>query len=262
MCTIVALFGVHPSFPLVVAANRDEFYARGATPPEVVSGSPRIVAGRDLQSGGTWMGATARGFFVGVTNQRSYSGAVQGLRSRGEVALAALRAGTIDGTGALVHALDPSEYNAFNLIYGDARGLRVAYVRREPPGVEVVSLPQGVHVLSNDRMGSTEFPKAGRAMSLVAPHIDAPWDALAPALHDALADHALPPLDAVPDPPPGSWVDRPLVQQLQAICIHTPAYGTRSSTILALEDGRVAHYLFANGPPCTHAHEPVTVLEG
>ena len=94
MCTLVALHAVHPAAPLVVAANRDEFHARASVPPAVLHEVPRVVAGRDAEKGGTWLGACSSGLFVGLTNQREWAAKPRdALRSRGEVTLAALRRG-------------------------------------------------------------------------------------------------------------------------------------------------------------------------
>ena len=67
MCTIVILRHVHSEWPLVLAANRDEFYGRPTQGPQLLSESPRVVGGRDVERGGTWMGTTDSGLFVGLT---------------------------------------------------------------------------------------------------------------------------------------------------------------------------------------------------
>ena len=113
MCTIVLLHRVHPRWPVVIAANRDEYYSRAASAPEVLTRDPvPVLGGRDARHAGTWMGATQRGFFVGLTNQRTLRPADASRRSRGEVVLEALRRGsreavdeltcTLAGVGCLV----------------------------------------------------------------------------------------------------------------------------------------------------------------
>lgn len=261
MCTILVMHQRHPRYPLVVAANRDEFYARGATDPALLADDPRVVGGRDVAGGGTWMGATEHGLFVGLTNQRTFQPSAPGRRSRGEVVLDALRAGSVARIERYLRRLDAREFNPFNLIFGDARELRVAYARGDAPRVAVEPVPTGLHVLPNDVLGSPEFPKVERARALAAPALElSEWAALAPALSAVLADHALPPAERVPRPPPGSPMTPELAHQLQALCIHTPVYGTRSSTLMALEPGRVAHYLFAPGAPCRTPFTDVTGL--
>ena len=258
MCTIIVLHRVHPEVPTLVAANRDELYSREATAPRALCDRPRVLGGLDVAGGGTWMGVHESGFFAGLTNQRSFGGSDASLRSRGEITLEALAAGSVEGARRHLGSIDPRDYNSFNLVYGDAERLEVAYARRETGTVEVEALGPGVHVLTNDRMGSPDFPKAQRAEGLVEPLTDRPLPELAEALRGVLSDHDLPALEAVPEPPPGSIFDRALVRRLQALCIHTPAYGTRSATLLALSPGRVARYLFAPGPPCTTPFEEVS----
>jgi uncharacterized protein with NRDE domain len=254
MCTIVILQRVHPDYPVVVAANRDELYARHATAPLVLNGEPRVVGGRDELSGGTWMGVTEHGLFVGLTNQRSYTGADPSARSRGHVVLDALRAGTRAAVTQMLESLDAREYNPFNLVYGDAAGLHVGYARRTSAHIEVHAVPDGLQILPNDELNSAAFPKGERARALAA--TDGPVQGLA----SVLRDHELPALDAVEAPPAGSLFTHALAHRLQALCIHTPAYGTKSSSIIALAPGRVAGYWFADGPPCTTAFDDVTAL--
>jgi len=260
MCTIIVLHRVHPRLPLVVAANRDEMYARQSVPPDVLDPAEGIVGGRDGLRGGTWMGVTPSGLFLGVTNQRTHDHPPEAPRSRGQLALEALRAGSREGIRHHLGAVDPSQYNSFNFVWGDTGGVEVAYGRRDADRVELLALPEGLHVLTNDRLGSPEFPKADRARELVEPHATRPWGDLERTLRETLADHDEPDEGDLPPPPPGSRFPAWLVRKLQAICIHAPGYGTRSSTILAVEDGGVARYLFADGPPCKTPFEDFTHL--
>jgi uncharacterized protein with NRDE domain len=261
MCTIVALRNVHHEFPLVIAANRDEFIARAALPPARLSDSPVVVGGRDRSRGGTWMGVTARGFFVGVTNQRTWVMADRGLRSRGEVVLACLQDDDTDRVIQRLRALDARAYNPFNLMFGDAHALHVAYVRRDAPHLAIEALGNGTHVLANDRMGSVQFPKAERAMQLASdPSLTTlSWEGLHPRLAAMLADHTTPPDERIEDPPPGAMFPKFVARKLQSLCVHTPTYGTVSSTLLALRQGSVAHYLYAHGRPCNTTFREVTV---
>jgi uncharacterized protein with NRDE domain len=254
MCLMIVLNQVRRDFPVIVAANRDERYDRPATGPQVLA--PRIVGGRDLVAGGTWLGATAGGFFAGLTNQRTWRAPDPARRSRGEVVLALLAAGGREAAEAWLRAVDPADYNAFNAIFGDADGLSVAYVRHDRLRVEPV--PPGVHVLPNDVLDSADFPKAGRVAARALEVLDRPWEALVPALREILADHAVP--DPVPPPPPESDYPYELVRRLSAVCIHTEAYGTRSSALVALAPGEAPRYLAADGPPCTTDFRDVSGL--
>lgn len=250
MCTIVVLNRVHPEFPVVVAANRDEFYARPTTGVHQLHDDPRAIGGRDGQKGGTWMGANEAGLFVGLTNQRTWHRADPDRRSRGEVVLEALRQRDTAEVEGYLEGLDPREYNPFNLLYGTAEGLRVAYFRDDLERPVFEGVGPGVHVLPNDRLNAPTFAhKVGRAQALTEPHVEAPWPELTRKLGAMLADSALPPLKSYPTPPPGAMMPRRLAHRLEALCIRTPLYGTRSSVIAALAPGRVAHYLATSGAP-------------
>jgi uncharacterized protein with NRDE domain len=252
MCTLLILRHVHPEWPLILAANRDELLDRPASGPQLLPGSPRIlVPGLDQVRGGAWMGVTDTGFFVGLTNQRGSLAQGPAPRSRGEVVLQALRAGNLEAAERYLDTVDPPAFNPFNLVYGDARQLRVAYARSSGPLIRE-AVPEGIHVLPNDRLDSPEIPKVARARQLAAEHARRPWPELSRQLQEILADHHLPPEDQLPEPPPGAPFSRELFRQVQALCIHTPAYGTRSSAIMALAPGRVAHVLASQTPPCQH----------
>lgn len=233
--------------PLVVAANRDELYARPTDGP--ARWGDAIVSGVDRVSGGTWMGATEGGLIVAVTNQRTWRMPDPAKRSRGEVVRAALAAGTRTAARDLAAALRPDDYNGFNLIVGDATGADVVYVHPGAPP-EVHALPAGVSVIANDRVGSPEFPRADHAAARAAAVAATPWPRLATELADILADHTLPPPERTPLPPPGAFITAETARLVQAVCIHTPMYGTRSATIAAVDQGRLAHYLVSQGTAC------------
>lgn len=262
MCTILVLHRVHPDYPVIIAANRDEFYARPSLPPRVLLEEPRAVGGVDGRKGGTWMGVTAAGFFVGLTNQRTWGAADASRRSRGEVVVEALRAGEGARAEAYLRSLRPADYNPFNLLFGDASGLKVAYLHQDMEAPEIHEVPPGVHVLPNDRLNAESFPKVRRARGLLEGHTRLPWPALRGRLEEVLADGALPPLEESQEPPPGSLFPRALAHRLEALCIHTPLYGTRSATVAALEPGGVAAYLYADQAPAPGRFEDLTRLLG
>ncbi|MBX3276012.1 MAG: NRDE family protein [Sandaracinaceae bacterium] len=256
MCTVVAIAGAGS---LVVGANRDEHYARATRGPRRLDDGV-VVSGIDGAHGGSWMGANDAGIVVALTNQRQLAGADPSKASRGRVVLDALARRDVPAIDAWLATLDGRAYNGFNLLYGAADVLRVAYARPERQAIEVFPLGEGVWVLPNDRLGSPDFPKAARARALVAPHVEGGWPALRAHLPSVLADHAMPPLEEIAPPPPGALLDRALLQRLQAICIHTPIYGTRSSSIVALSAGRVERYLHAEGAPCERDFADLTEL--
>jgi uncharacterized protein with NRDE domain len=242
MCTIAVWFRVHPEVPLIVAANRDEFLDRKFRPPERlgVGNAGVIVAGVDELAGGTWMGATSGGFFAGLTNVRPPEGTDRRRRSRGELVVDVLRAGS--SAADVLASRSPADYNPFYLLFGDAAGLRLA---ASPPGAKTIALHDvaaGFHVLPNGPLDDRAFPKVARVAELV-PDPKLRVDTLIGVLGRMLGDHVL-----VGDQP------------LTPICVHTPIYGTSSSTVLLVGDGRVERYLFAAGTPCTTAFTDVTAL--
>jgi uncharacterized protein with NRDE domain len=249
MCTIVVLRGVRADYPLVIATNRDEFYARAASGAARLLDQPATVGGQDLVKGGTWMGVTRDGLFVGVTNQRTLVPPDPAKRSRGELVLEALRLGERNAITQMLQRLDASAYNAFNLMWGDAQALFVAYARDGQAALEIEPVPEGVHVLPNDRLDDAESPKVARARALLAPYVRAEFPELESALKRALADRIRPELGALPDWPLPAHMSRELLRELSALCIRTPLYGTRSSTVIALTPGSVGKYLYADGPP-------------
>lgn len=251
MCTAILLSGTGPDHPVVIAANRDEFHARPAVGPVELLDHPRAVGGRDLERGGSWLGVTETGFLALLTNQPEPGGPRPAARSRGEIVLDVLRRGDRAGARDYLAALDAPAFNSFNLLYGDAGGLEVAYGRADRAAVGREPVPPGLHILPNGRLDDPALRKVARARALVEPHLGAAWPALATHLAAALADHDRPALEELPGSPAGARFPRELVRELHALCIHTPAYGTRSAAIVALDPGRVARLLWAAGPPCT-----------
>lgn len=234
MCTILIGVGTDPLAPIVIAANRDEFYARASSPPTVLRASgPRIVGGRDMRAGGTWMGVTEGGYFVGLTNQRTEAGAQPDRRSRGALVLDALRLSDTAAIEAWLGAVDPTDYNPFNLLFGDASGLKVAYAR--DTGMQIDRVPAGISVLPNDVIDSAAFPKVARAKALV--------DGSLASMERALADTDTPDVPAF-----GRWPHE-VVRALHRLCVQTPMYGTVSATSVALVPGGIGRYAFCDGRP-------------
>jgi len=260
MCTIIVRHGMDDWCSTVIASNRDEFYDRKASGPTVLRTAPLILGGRDEREGGTWFGLTGDGVFAGLTNQRSFGVRDDALRSRGELVVETLEAGSFEAVKDYLRRLDHGAYNEFNLIFGDGDKVGVAYGRRGVPEVEIEMLGPGVHVLCNDRLGSPEFPKAdavrARALSIPA----GPWPLVRAQLVEILSDRSLPDPATVPPLPPGTPFDQEVSRRLQAICVDTPVYGTVSSTIAGVSPGRIEQYQFSAGPPFEDGFEDMMRL--
>ena len=228
MCTVIVAVGVHPSYPLIVAANRDEFYERPSAPPATLPGG--LFGPRDLRAGGTWMAVNRAGVFATLTNAAPPDlEPIPGIASRGAVVGRVLDAPDARYSATLAGAIPLGETRPFYLLVADSRGTYSVAPRRD--SYEVEPLSPGVHVQENRPLDHPTSEKVVRARHLVQDLATWPADALVPRLHAVLSDHE-----------PG----QPSLRQL---CVHTDGYGTRSSSVLLFHDSTVEwHYL--EGHPC------------
>jgi uncharacterized protein with NRDE domain len=260
MCTVVLVLGMRADYPVVLAANRDEFYARPTSGALRILEVPRTVGGLDMVKRGTWMGVTREGLFVAVTNQRTMQPPDPSKRSRGEVVINALKQNNTRAIARMLGELDGRDFNSFNLMWGDADGVFTAYARQDDKAIEIEAVERGLHVMPNDRIDHKDFPKVRRIKKLVDPYVHASFEYLADALKKTLADRTLPALDDVAMLPVGAPISRETVRELSAVCVRTPLYGTRSSSIVALARGRVGYYAYSEGPPDLGIYKDVLEL--
>ena len=248
MCTLAIYFKVAPDWPVVIAANRDEFLDRPATDPAVLNDGPHIVGGKDLRAGGTWLGINEYGLVAGLLNRRPAEEANPNARSRGMLCLDALRRSSAADAAQYAGAERGGDYNPFNLLMASREAAYVAYNRGSH--IEVASLAPGLHLLTNLDADDFECPKISRSYSRFAElgeKAQFRCDPLAArnALGSLLADHSTQ-LD--------SRTGRP-----NALCLHLDAYGTRSSSLIFLgKNGEVRHF-FAPGAPCTTPYKAALV---
>ena len=247
MCTLAIYFKVFADFPIVVAANRDEFIARPANPPTVLCEEPLVVGGKDLRAGGTWLAINQFGMIAGLLNRRSDLPADPDCRSRGLLCLDVLRQSTVEGAVRFLTEQDPENYNPFNLMV--AAGDRAAVAHNRQGRIEITDLAPGLHLLTNLDVDDFECPKISRCFSRFAKLTEQPLDrdpaAMREHLQALLSDHS-----TQLDPRSG----RP-----NSLCVHLGDYGTReSSLIFVTASGRIEHY-FAPGPPCTTSYSPAAV---
>jgi uncharacterized protein with NRDE domain len=251
MCLAIVALDAHPHYRLVVAANRDEFHARAAAPAAWGVAPPfaGILAGRDLEAGGTWLGVRRDGCFALVTNVREPGRHDPGARSRGELVPRVLdAAATPDAVLDVVGALG-NRYNGFNLLAGDAAHAHWTS-NRFGPGARWA---RGVHALSNAQL-DTPWPKVVRTVARFAAWAQRGERALAPmfaALADRVpaADHEL--------PATGVPLDRERL--LSAPFIVDAYYGTRCSTVFTIDRDGAARFhersFDARGERCGEATE-------
>jgi uncharacterized protein with NRDE domain len=245
VCLLVVLHRLQPEAPLVVAANRDEFFARPATAMTVLrSAAPRILGGRDEIAGGTWLAVNEHGVFAGLTNVPTPVRDPK-RRSRGELPLALTRhADARTAADAFKSAYRPADFNPAWILVGDRASLfYIDMTSGEAPGV--TALGPGLHVLENRPLGA-DSPKVDHVSAALAGIEARRGDALTAALYGVLRDHEIPPKakrDATREP------RRPL--ETEAACVHAGPYGTRSAAIVVVPSGEGAPRVsFSDGPPC------------
>jgi len=217
MCLIVVGWRVHPGYPLVVAANRDETYARPAAPAAPWPDAPEVFGGIDLEAGGAWLGIRRDGRFAAVTNVRE-PGMGPGERSRGFLT----RDFLLGDEAAMDYArgIDGGRYAGFNLLAGDGENLVYRSNRDGAPRL----LAPGIYGLSNHRLDSP-WPKLLTARQRFAEALDTLPDD--DALFALLADDAIAPDRDLPQTGiPLEWERR-----LSAIFVKSENYGTRASTV-------------------------------
>ncbi|SFS17405.1 Uncharacterized conserved protein, contains NRDE domain [Dyella sp. OK004] len=230
MCLIGFAWQAHPRWRLVLAGNRDEFHARPSAPLARWNDAP-LIGGRDLEAGGTWLGATDDGRCCVVTNVRDPRDPQQGV-SRGLLATDYLRG----EAGASMHATSllqtAADYRPFNLLTFDASD---AFYLGNRPAPKAQLVTPGVHGLSNADF-NTPWPKTHALIGqLQAWLTSTPDDGDFAALFTALADEHRAPDETLPDTGVGLERER----WLSSAFIRGEHYGTRASTVVAIgHDGR------------------------
>jgi uncharacterized protein with NRDE domain len=250
MCTLALYFRAVEAYPMIVAANRDERYNRPSFSPALWSTNPKILAGKDLLAGGTWLGVNEHGLLVGILNRRldvALDPMTQ-TRSRGLLCLDLLRLQSAADACAFVNRHDEA-YQPFTVVFVDPKEAWVA--ANVGHRIRMQKLEPGLHVYSS----ATEFPgrseKADRAalqFAQVAAGLGSSGrdpSAWVRALRAVLADHSL-----------GNGSTDPR----EAICVHGDLAGTVSSTIIFFSSTEQRFYTFnCSAPPCGGSFaEPLT----
>jgi uncharacterized protein with NRDE domain len=245
MCTLAIYRHASRRYPLVLAANRDEFFNRPALAPRRLDELPDVVAGRDLSAGGTWLASRVAGPFLvaGLLNRRSLDPArasAPGSRSRGRLPLIAAACASVDEARTRVELEDLPSYGSFNLLVADRD--RAVVLDNGGPVLRQTQLGPGLSVLTNLDVNDPRCPRLATAYpafealgSLLAE--DPPLTTLTQHLRKVLSDHE-------------SSADPGGTNPFARVCIHLEHYGTRSSTIVVLQDDGRVRYLHAEGPPC------------
>jgi uncharacterized protein with NRDE domain len=233
MCLILLSYKQHPVYPLVFAANRDEFYDRPSAPASFWEDRPDLLAGRDLKEGGTWLGITRGGRMAALTNYRDPASVKLQAPSRGWLVQDYL-CGRGD-TEIFLRKLEKQadQYNGFSVILGDP--FHLYYFSNRNGTIE---LTPGLYGLSNSLL-NTPWPKVERGKQGLHALLSQTGDPLPEDLFSILRDQARPEDRQLPDTGIGLEWER----ILSSLFITSPIYGTRSSSLLLVDRQRSVTFM-------------------
>lgn len=229
MCVAAIAWGAHPNWQLVAIGNRDEYHERPAAPLAVWDDGSGIIAGRDLRSGGTWLGVSEAGRFGLVTNLRGFGDPDSARASRG-----ALVTDLLIGSGSFgdLDTARLTDLNPFNLILADMAEAR--FVSNRPDAVRT-GLAHGIFGLSNGALDEP-WPKVLLLKSALLDWLNQDGRDFE-QLFSALADETLPDFGLHPSRPSDIKREAPDTP----VFIRDPVYGTRCSTIVAIDRTGAGH---------------------
>ncbi len=231
MCLIFLSLHQHPNYKLIVAANRDEFYARKTMPAEFWKDHPQIVGGRDLEAVkpdgtcGTWMAMNKNGRIAMVTNYRDLKNIKSKAPSRGHLVTDFLLTDELPEKYLKAIEKNKNDYNGFNLIVGNAEEL--FYLSNYKEGI--VKIENGFHGLSNALL-NTPWPKVKVGKEKMS-HLFAAEKIEAVNLFNGLYNDHQASDDQLPDTGVGLERER----MLSAMFIKSPNYGSRCSTVVTID---------------------------
>lgn len=225
MCVIAFAWNTHPRWRLLLVGNRDEAHARPSAPLARWADPPTLLAGRDLEAGGTWMGVGAPDRAAVVTNVRDPRAALDGT-SRGLLVTDFLRGRDATTRHAASLAVGAAGYRPFNLLLYDRDAARLV---SNHPAIRNVAITPGVHGLSNGALDAP-WPKVRRATAALQAWLDAGGGDDFAALFTAFASEARAPDAELPDTGVGLELER----RLSPLFVRDPRYGTRATTLIAI----------------------------
>ena len=235
MCLILIAHRADPRYPLVVAANRDEFFRRPTAPADYWPDAPHVLGGRDLEKGGTWMGLATDGRWAAVTNFRDGTSAGPGTRSRGELVAGYLRGSARAQDHIASIETGAREYHGFNLLVGDSSGIHYLSSKEE----SAMTPAAGVYGLSNHLLDSP-WPKVERGKLALRAALaeEIKPDRLIETLLATLSDRSVADERALPS----TGISKDWEKLLSAAFIGAPGYGTRASTVLLMDQDGEVHF--------------------
>ncbi|MGS0828043.1 NRDE family protein [Shewanella sp. 0m-8] len=233
MCILFVALQTHPEFPLIICANRDEFHYRPTEPAHfwpALNQSHKLLAGKDLEAGGTWLGVNQQGKVAGLTNIRAPELNQNDMKSRGELVLKALEADGIDQRWLQDYS---RFYNPFNLLFGDEHLLQCFDSRSQT----LTTLSRGFHSISNGALDDI-WPKMARGTQAIEQHISNHTTPDIDALLNIMTDNTQAPDAELP----ATGVSVEWERHLSSIYIQHEEYGTRSTSIILKDKQGKIHF--------------------
>lgn len=244
MCLILFAYKTSPRWPLILASNRDESYARPTQSAEFWTDSNGLLAGRDLDKGGTWLGLTKRGRFAAVTNYREGAQQPNYPKSRGVLVENFLR-GHVQSLDYLEQVRSEQHlYAGFGCLLGDLSNLYFYSNRSD----EIECVQTGVHGLSNAFL-NTPWPKLEKGKQQLHRLITAESSLNAEVLLEMLADRETFEQDQLPQTGVDSHREKVLSSKFIAV---DERYGTKSSTVIMVHESGDVHFVERSFGPWGH----------
>ena len=255
MCILFIAINQHEQYPLIIAANRDEYHARPSEPMHYWPDQPDILAGRDSRAGGTWFGVNRNGLFAAVTNYRAPGLTSNQARSRGELVTRFLR--NLESTENFGSFLceQHTAFSPFNLVYGE-HGKLFSFSSIDPVNRPLES---GFHSISNGAIDEL-WPKMSRGVSLLKDRISSSPGIDSEDLVQMMKDQTRADKNLIPD----TGLDPDREQHLSSIFIQGDDYGTRTTTLLLGSESQFDLYEYnysAQGSEINRRHYLMAVKE-
>ena len=239
MCLLAIQYRLVPEAPILVAANREEFYERSSLPPAIQSGKPRVLCGTDTETGGTWLGVNQNGMVVAICNRQKMYGPMAP-RSRGQLARDLLRSGSAEAArDQAVEELNANKYDGANVLCVDSDS---GWVVHGGDRVNFRELQEGLSILGGSDVNEPRDERVRLALRLLTLQtLDSPVKFLAVASK--------------------VFARGPAAQGRPSMVQRGPRKGTVSSTLISLgKKPRDAIYQFADGAPDQAKYEDFSPL--
>lgn len=239
MCLLAIQYQLVPEAPVLIAANREEYYDRQTQSPTIQSGKPRVLGGIDLVAGGTWLGVNQHGMMVAACNRRKVHPPQLPL-SRGVLCRELLKANSAEEAAEMaLEELGEGRYDGVNYLCVDATS---GHAVHGGDRLEVVDLPEGLSIMANQDLNDPRDERVQLARRLLTlQQLDSPVKFLAVASK--------------------VFARSPSPQGRPSITLRGRDKGTVSSTLISLgAKPRDAIYQYAPGPPDQYKYEDCSPL--